>query len=48
MFHIVEQVPGVFEVWFVCDEFDYVWSFVGEFDSRDGAEDEVSALMSFV
>ena len=48
MFHIVEQVEGVFEVWFVCDEFDYVWSHVGDFDSRDAAEDEVSSLVSFV
>jgi len=48
MFHIVEQVVGVFEVWFQSDEFDYLWSHVGDFDSRESAEDEVSALLSFV
>ena len=44
MYHVINQVEGVVEVWFVSDEFDYVWQHVADFDSPVEAEDEIAAL----
>jgi len=44
MFHIVNIVEGVYEVWYARDEHDYEWDFIGDFDSREEAQDEVALM----
>jgi len=44
MFHVINQVEGVFEVWFQDEEFDYSWQHVADFDSPVEAEAEIACL----
>lgn len=44
MFHIINEIEGVYEIWWQEDSGDLVWTWVSECDTLDAAREEVAAM----